>query len=868
MNLGSKLPLIKRRESSRESLTKFSQHIFSPQKNKEHPIRFLRPSREKRSGSMENYSGSVGNEAKLEFYETFIHLPLFSQRNRVENLEDTPNVAYLEEIHKQKLCPEPFGIVRRKGPSNSLDIHQFGMGDEYAKAFSEAIGIVKDIQTLNLRANRLTDKGVANILCKLTSVNIKSVVLSENRLGTRSVDCLGKILYSVDCQIKILELENIHMTERDLSQLIRSVSENKTITKLVLAKNNIGEGCGSALKDLLKYNNTVKYLDLHWNVLGKGGFSEFCEGLTDNESLRHLDLSWNSLGRGLSLLNSKSLSKCLSHQQALQHLDLSNNYFNQKECEIIGEGLKVNKKIYGIHMQGNDCEVDSKGYIIPIEYSNKTEQGHLHTRIMETPRFKPHKLARINCWICEKWVQATFAWRPGTSGPKLDSPFYIHLECDNYKPTPAEKAEDDSYTITRMVPAGNVKFFFRSGTRLLSSKEYPTMTLNSPVRFELSATDGRRPSVSIHSINNLYVESAEWDFKKVTVKPRSDLRVKEWTEVVLEKIIWNFDTSVFKDYQFDNDEVMQKCCSYDIDISHIKDIVPDPAELAEITSILEINYKTITEAFRHLSGLSGIELFSISKNILGDFLRKCNVLGPDYNLSDVAILWNLSNAPQSKGEVYNSGNGLCRYEFSEFLLRLAIDKFYKSKQQKTIKEAFEVLLHQHVIPVVKTFDTNSWRSQHYLIEDVDCVLKAYKNILESIFVKYAAAGKGALDKMNLAEFRMMCGDAGLLKGSFVVRDIDWCFRQAMMTEVDEVLAGEHLEMIYVEFIEALSRVADFLYPTNETYTGLDKKIEALMPALVGLAPEGVTKYFEMPSEETYLNMKYTKKFIQRQEVVQ
>jgi Ran GTPase-activating protein (RanGAP) involved in mRNA processing and transport len=817
---------------------------------------------------MENYSGSVGNEAKLEFYETFIHLPLFTQRNRAENLEDTPNVLYLEEINKQKLCPEPFGIVRRKGPSNQLDIHEFGMGDEYAKAFSEAIGIVKDIQTLNLRANRLTDKGVVNILAKLTSANIKSIVLSENRLGFKSVECLGRVLYSVDCQIKILELENIHLGERELSSLIRSISENKTVTKLCLAKNNIGEGCGSALKDLLRYNSVIKYLDLHWNVLGKGGLADFCEGLTENESLRHLDLSWNSLGRSSSLLNAKSLSRCLSGQQSLQHLDLSNNYFNQKECEILGDGLKVNKKIYGIHVQGNDCEIDAKGYIIPVEYSNKTEQGHLHTRIMETPRFKPHKLARLNCWVCEKWVQATFSWRPGTSGPKLDSPFYVHLECDNYKPTPAEKNEDDTYTITRMVPAGNVRFFFRSGTRLLSSKEYPTQTVLNPVRFELSATDGRRPSVSIHSVNSLFVEPQEWDFKKVTVKPRSDLKVKEWTEVILEKIIWNFETSVFKGYQFDNQEIMAKCCSYDIDVSHIKDIISDPGELAEVTKMLEINYKTITEAFRHLSGLSGIELFAISKNILGDFLRKCGLLANDYNLSDVAILWNLSNAPQSKGEIFNSGNGLCRYEFSEFLIRLAIDKFFKSKQAKSVLEAFEMLLHQYIIPVVKTFDTNSWRSQFYLLEDVDCVLKAYKPILESIFVKYSAMGKGALDKMNLSEFRILCGEAGLMKGSFVVRDIDWCFRQAMMTEVDEVLAGEHLEMIYVEFIEALSRVADFLYPTSEQHPSLDKKLESLMPALINLAPENVSKFFETPTEETYLNMKYSKKFVQRQEVVQ
>ena len=83
--------------------------------------------------------------------------------------------------------------------------------------------------------------------------------------------------------------------------------------------------------------------------------------------------------------------------QYLQHVDLSNNYFNRKECDIIGEGLKDNHLIFGIHMQGNDCLVDAKGYIIPLDYMNKTEQGHLHRRLLDTPRFKSKQALRLNC---------------------------------------------------------------------------------------------------------------------------------------------------------------------------------------------------------------------------------------------------------------------------------------------------------------------------------------------------------------------------------------------------------------------------------------------------------------------------------------
>ena len=86
-----------------------------------------------------------------------------------------------------------------------------------------------------------------------------------------------------------------------------------------------------------------------------------------------------------------------STNQFLQHVDLSNNYLTRTECDVIGEGLKDNHLIYGLHMQGNDCIVDSKGYLVSLEYLNKTEQGHLHRRLLDTPRYKIQKTLRINC---------------------------------------------------------------------------------------------------------------------------------------------------------------------------------------------------------------------------------------------------------------------------------------------------------------------------------------------------------------------------------------------------------------------------------------------------------------------------------------
>ena len=82
-------------------------------------------------------------------------------------------MAYLNKVNKINLNPEPFGIVRRKGPDNKIDIHSYSMGDVYAHAFSEGIEHCKNVKELNLSNNRLTESGCVKILQKLKQKNIK-----------------------------------------------------------------------------------------------------------------------------------------------------------------------------------------------------------------------------------------------------------------------------------------------------------------------------------------------------------------------------------------------------------------------------------------------------------------------------------------------------------------------------------------------------------------------------------------------------------------------------------------------------------------------------------------------------------------------
>jgi hypothetical protein len=178
-------------------------------------------------------------------------------------------------------------------------------------------------------------------------------------------------------------------------------------------------------------------------------------------------------------------------------------------------------------------------------------------------------------------------------------------------------------------------------------------------------------------------------------------------------------------------------------------------------------------------------------------------------------------------------------------------------------------MESHIMYGIKFYDQSFWHNEKYLKEDVDLFFKLHRPVLEAIFLKYSAMGKGPTDRLNLHEFRLMCTEAGLCNENFVMREIDMCFRQAMMTEVDEILRSEHLQMVYVEFIEALARIADqtFVDKPGKVLT-LKQKLEGIIGNLKNVCPSRVLSTFEPPNDSHYHNMKYTRKLVTTQEYIE
>ena len=73
---------------------------------------------------------------------------------------------------------------------------------------------------------------------------------------------------------------------------------------------------------------------------------------------------------------------------------------------------------------------------------------------------------------------------------------------------------------------------------------------------------------------------------------------------------------------------------------------------------------------------------------------------------------------------------------------------------------------------------------------------------------YTVAGEE--DYMHCSEFEQLIYDSDLLWDKFKIRDINVWYNFAMQGQINEFSKSRHLKMSYVEFLEAIARVAEMV----------------------------------------------------------
>jgi hypothetical protein len=216
-------------------------------------------------------------------------------------------------------------------------------------------------------------------------------------------------------------------------QILNQTKEN--LRELMLMNCGLGAGAMSRLrKDGLVKCNALTTLDLSENPLGSEGAAVVARTLSSLPLLKclgmrktgcsgegaHLlfralkyhrvmtvDVSNNSLGtpeaEGMHGPVMRALKALLRNNSNLTHLDLSWNALRKDMCMKIGEWIKSNHCLYGLHITGNKgCAMDSRGFI--RRRINLPSTKITPSYIIDYPN-NPTQLPNERCWICGRWSE-------------------------------------------------------------------------------------------------------------------------------------------------------------------------------------------------------------------------------------------------------------------------------------------------------------------------------------------------------------------------------------------------------------------------------------------------------------------------------
>ena len=152
-------------------------------------------------------------------------------------------------------------------------------------------------------------------------------------------------------------------------------------------------------------------------------------------------------------------------------------------------------------------------------------------------------------------------------------------------------------------------------------------------------------------------------------------------------------------------------------------------------------------------------------------------------------------------------------------MRLCLRKYVKNQYSGPnvkITTGMALMFDEFLEPAFKQFETQTWRKERLWKEEVDYVLKVSLPTLKDIYRKFSGkiAMPGAPKYMCCLEFEQLITEANVLSDKFGVKQLSILFNLSMMTQVDEVESERHINMTFVEFLEALVRVAERLEIPN------------------------------------------------------
>lgn len=214
-----------------------------------------------------------------------------------------------------------------------------------------------------------------------TNKTVHKLVLNQNQVGDLGAEALGKSLER-NRHLQELHLQHAGINSVGAYKLATALkSKHQQLRSLVLSFNDIRDRGAEAIARALPKNRTLENLDLSFNVVGNDGAEALAEGLCANKTLRSLVLCFNRFGsRGMS-----SFGRALKVNDTLGNLNIMGNRIRGNELSIVAlarAGLKDNRALRELHLSDHRVRAQEGAMIVC-----QAVQGHANLRILELANF-------------------------------------------------------------------------------------------------------------------------------------------------------------------------------------------------------------------------------------------------------------------------------------------------------------------------------------------------------------------------------------------------------------------------------------------------------------------------------------------------
>lgn len=794
--------------------------------------------------------------------------------------------AYEKVCFENRLLPKFMTKVKDAVSGPVLDLCSCGLGDDQLVAVFADSELVPwpQIRRWRLRDARMRDRG-AQHLAKILK-EVEALDLTKNEIGFLGARSLADALEEKSFeQLRRLDLSANILHDDAASCLASALKNCDGLLRLDLQQNALQDG--QHLGELIAGHSQLTRISLRRNRITGPGMAALFRGILENVrnggQLADVDVAWNPMASD-GLPAAKAMAQVFQESATLYHCDLSYCQLDFAACAGLGEGLRDNHSLYGLHVVGNSATMDADGFLTPVE-SSKISQGTEAGVRFGGPQAGPEALLgagsflqeedlkgrdvlemRSACWACEGWERQEIVW---LCDPK-ESPkaVWAFTSLDAFRrplrlyPEGAQ-GQWRSYKAARMVPPGyrlKVLFQVDSTLRLLPEerisqpveitlricKDLPDLNPEEEqiVRTDISPRSGRKIFVaSLPEVNVIRTQpgSPKTEARGVVADGPVDGSV-----VLLPRVTeTEFKAQVkrappfWSNFRHETPALRRESLRMDWMRCRLGHVVPE-AEIEDIKKALEPHVGWLMCLYRRLSSMdvSGETGFGISQIQAGELMMSTGICdGSTTKVADIDrffIAAKVTPAELKKTRAVVNDKTLVRYEFLELLLRAAHHHFLKSGAAENMAEA--------TVLILKAFEPDGRRAEQELrgffralcTEATDDLYKKHADLLAMVYKRFGGSKTppGKPKFMALGEFQQLLEVANIHGLGFQPRQSSLAFRMGMMCQSDESGSSRFQEMTLLEFQMAIGSVAFLAADCQESeMLSMLKRIFKLLLAL-------------------------------------